>query len=717
MKLAWRVAAVLVALASAALIAAYSVVVPAFEAPDEPGHFRYVHILASGAGLPVQGQAGDYDPEFSQPPLYYGLQALVAKLISGEGAPVPDFAHNNPYQNATASGNVNLYSHPAGEGFPWSGQVLQLHAMRLVNLLFAAVALAATYGIGRELRLSPGLALAASATLGLLPQFDFIAGALNADNAITAASALALYLFLHGLGRPPGTRAGVLLGLAAAAAMLSKLSGLAVLLFAVGFLLWRAWRERKPGFVAQAAVCSAVALTLGGWWYIRNLALYGDVLGWRPMLTAIGAMLRPRTLNPFEATAVLLQRAPTAVGVFGWNNLRLPTGVYLGVAVVAAAAVLGLLLARAGAPAEPGLAGGRLQLVLLLVWTGLFAASLIRWVEVNADAAQWRLLFPAFPALAVLLIVGLSRLARTLAMLAPVAMAGLSAACLLFVVRPAYLPEPAYRGPIQHQLNARFGDHLELAGYDDPLPREPRPGEPVALTLYWRALQPMDLDNIVDLVALDAMGQPAFKESTWPQDGRAPTSTWQLGQIVHDRHVLRGTPRLAPGAYTFFLDVFQPLDGAPRLPLGAGGTTLNLGRVLVPPPQAGVTPSPAANFGGRLALLEFSYNSAVDEQAQVTIDWQVIGPLERDYTVFVHLLDTAGKLVSQSDSQPDGGRFPTSLLPAGLRVQDRHSLPVNGLPEGRYQLEIGVYDARTGARLKLVGGETDSLVFPEVLGR
>jgi len=227
----------------------------------------------------------------------------------------------------------------------------------------------------------------------------------------------------------------------------------------------------------------------------------------------------------------------------------------------------------------------------------------------------------------------------------------------------------------------------------------------------------MDLDNIVDLVALDAMGQPAFKESTWPQDGRAPTSTWQPGQIVRDRHVLPGRPRLAPGAYTFFLDVFQPLEGAPRLPLSAGGTTLTLGRFLVPPPQTGIAPSPAANFGGRLAVLGFTYNSPVDEQVQVTIDWQVIGPLERDYTVFVHLLDTAGKLVSQSDSQPDGGRFPTSLLAAGLRVQDRHSLPVNGLPEGHYQLEIGVYDAQTGARLKMAGAETDSLVLPELLGR
>ncbi|MFI5269186.1 MAG: glycosyltransferase family 39 protein, partial [Chloroflexota bacterium] len=526
----------------------------------------------SGGGLPVQGQAGDYEPEFSQPPLYYAIESVMAKLIPASGATVPDFAHHNPYQNATPNGNVNLYSHPASEGFPWTGQILQLHAMRLVNLLFVAVTLAATYGIGREVGLSPGLALAAGAALGLLPQFDFIAGVVNADNAITAASALALYLLLRGLGRPPSAHAGVLLGLATAAAMLSKLSGLGVLLLVVGFLLWRAWRERKPGFVAQAAVCGATALALGGWWYIRNVALYGDILGWRPMLTAIGAMLRPRTLSPFEAAAVVLGQAPTAVGVFGWNNLRLPAGAYLLVAGIVAAGVLGLLLSvplpprweRNGKGVAVGDAAFRrgtiLRLILLLAWIILFAASLVRWVEVNADAAQWRLLFPAFPALAVVLMLGLARLSRALAALIPLATAGLSAASLLLVVGPAYRAEQAYAGPIQHQLNVRYGDRLDLVGYDDPQPRAPQPGQPVALTLYWRALEPLELDDIVDLVALDVANQPAFKESTWPLDGRAPTSTWLPGQIVRDRHILPGTPHLAPGAYTFFLDVFQPLE-------------------------------------------------------------------------------------------------------------------------------------------------------------
>jgi len=723
-KLAWRLLAVLAALASAGLIAGYSIVTPAFEAPDEPGHFRYVQALASGGGLPVQGQAGDYDPEFSQPPLYYLIESVAAKVLPAAGAPVPGFDHHNPYQNTTVQGNVNLYSHPVAEQFPWSGQILQLHAMRLANLLFAAVTLAATYGIGRELGSSPGLAGAAAAVVGFLPQFDFIAGALNADNAITAASSAALHLLLHGIGRPPSKRAGVLAGIAIAAAMLSKLSGLAVLPLAAGFLLWRAWRERKLGFVAEAAIAAGVALIAGGWWYVRNLVLYGDVLGWQPMLTAIGAMLRPQALSPIEAGAVLLREAPTALGVFGWNNLRLPMAVYLLAGGFALAAVLGLATyAPRPGQWERSASGAHdrwLRAGLLVAWVAVFSASLIRWVEVNTDAAQWRLLFPAFPVLAVLLILGLSRLTRVLAVLTPMAMAGLSAASLLLVVRPAYLPEPAYDGPIQHQVNVRFGDRLELAGYDDPRPRNPTPGQPVALTLYWRALQPLALDDVVDLVALDAAKQQAFKQPTWPLAGRAPTSTWQPGHIVRDRHVVPGTPGLAPGAYTFFLDVFQPLAGAPRLPLAGGGTTLKLGRFLVLPPQTGAPPSAKANFGGSLALLGFTYSDAFGEPVQtvqVNLDWQVTGPVARDYTVFVHLLDTSGKLVSQSDSQPDAGRFPFSLLPVGLRVHDRHALPVEGLTEGHYQLEIGVYDPGTGARLKIAGGETDSLVFPEVLGR
>lgn len=707
--MAWRAAGLLVAAASVALIVGYSFVVPAFEAPDEPGHFRYVERLAAGGGLPVQGAAGDYDPEFSQPPLYYAVEALVVKVLPGAGTPVPAFARQNPYQNATPSGNANLYSHPASEGFPWTGQILQLHTMRLANVLFALATLASTYGIGRELGLKPVLAVAAGGVLGLLPQFDFISGALNADNAITAAAAAALYLLLRSWDRPPSRREGVLLGLVTGAAMLSKLSGLGVLALVTIALVWRAWREKKRGFLTEAAICAGVSLAAAGWWYGRNLASYGDPLGWQPMLTAIGAMLRPRALSPLGAAAALLRQAPTGLGVFGWDNLRLPWGVYIAAGIVAALAAAGLIRALRHLR-DP-------RVGLLLAWIAIFGASLVRWVEVNTDAAQWRLLFPAFPALAVLLVLGLSRISRLLAGSAPAALAGLSAASLMLVVRPAYMADPAYSGPIQHQLNVLFGDRLELVGYDEPQPQHVAPGQPVAITLYWRARQPLPRDDSVDLAALDADGQRGLKESTWPQYGRAPTSGWQPGQIIRDRHTLVSSGRpLAPGAYTLFVDVFEPLRGAPRLRLPDGGTTFSLGRFLVLPPLAAAVPSAPASFGGSLALLDITSGSPRPGALEVTLDWLVRQPLGRDYTVFVHLLNAGGKVVSQSDGQPDGGRFPTSLLPAGIRVRDTHTLALPELQDSPYALEIGVYDVTTGRRLPVDGTDRDSFVKRIKLG-
>jgi 4-amino-4-deoxy-L-arabinose transferase-like glycosyltransferase len=728
-KGAWRAAPVALAAAMTALIAGWSVTVPAFEAPDEPGHFRYVQQLAQGRGLPVQGRDGDYDPEFSQPPLYYGVQAAVARLVPSEGAPVPDWDRHNPYQNRTVEGNVNLYSHPPSERFAWSGPILQLHVMRLVNLLFAGVTVAATYGIARETGLAPGLSSAAAGLVGLLPQFDFIAGALNADNAVTAFAALALWLLLRWVNRPAGFVVGALLGLAAGAAMLSKVSGLAVAGLVMVAMLWRAWRQRQPALALQAGLAGGVAAAGAGWWYLRNLLLYGDALGWQPMLAAIGAMLRPEPLSPLQAALALLRQWPTGIGVFGWNNLRLPSlayalaGTFAGLAwiglagLVAGPWALGAMRSAAAggheraakglALAERRWGAGALQpraLGVLCLWPAVFAVSLVRWVEVNADAAQWRLLFPAFPAIAVLATMGLSQLAKPLAALAPAVLAGFSAASLLLVVRPAYMPQPAYGGPIQHQLNVRFGEAIELAGYDDPQPRSAHPGQPITLNLYWRALGQIGADDVIHLAGLDVANQPGLEESTWPQQGRAPTSSWTPGRIVRDRHVLK-TDGLAPGVWNLLLDTFEPREGAPRLPVSTGGTTLNVGRFLILPPQPSAPrASPEASFGSSLALLQHTLSREGD-RLSVALRWRVVAPLDRDYTVFVHALDGAGRLTAQNDSQPAGGRFPTSLLPAGTQIEDVHTLD---LPPDAAQLEIGVYDVGTGARLGL-GGDGDAL--------
>ncbi len=56
----------------------YSMIVPIFEAPDEPAHFLYANDLAAGKGLPIL----DYSKspkEYHQSPLYYWLVAGILR--------------------------------------------------------------------------------------------------------------------------------------------------------------------------------------------------------------------------------------------------------------------------------------------------------------------------------------------------------------------------------------------------------------------------------------------------------------------------------------------------------------------------------------------------------------------------------------------------------------------------------------------------------------
>ncbi|HLY67025.1 MAG TPA: hypothetical protein VKU60_15935, partial [Chloroflexota bacterium] len=512
----------------------------------------------------------------------------------------------------------------------------------------------------------------------------------------------------------------------------------------IAFLLWRAWRERRPRLVGHAALAGALALALGGWWYARNLALFGDALGWAPMLHAIGPMQRPQPLNAVQAAAVLLQQRATALGVFGWNNLRLLPWVYLAGDAAALLALAGLAAglvhscrkALAACPSEersdaksrhqalPINKRGRFfaslrmtEVWILPLWIVVFGASLVRWAAFNTDAAQWRLLMPAFPAIAVLLVLGLYRLILAWVVLVPASLAGLSVASLLFVIRPAYTPDPPYTGPIQHPLNVRFGNALELAGYDDPAPRSLPRGQPVTITLYWRALAPISEDDIVDLAALDASGQAGWKESTWPEEGRAPTTGWRVGQVVRDLHVLEDAT-LAPGVWNLQLDVYRPVEGAPRLPIDAtGDTTVDVGRFLVNPPQtAASSAAPDAAFEGNLALLSHRQLRSGGD-LQVGLRWASTGSIDRDYTVFVHLLDSKGKLLAQDDSQPGGDRFPTSLLSAETTIDDPHVLNISGVAAGNYQIEVGLYDARTGQRLRLRNSPADAFTWDVQLAK
>ncbi len=89
-----------------------------------------------------------------------------------------------------------------------------------------------------------------------------------------------------------------------------------------------------------------------------------------------------------------------------------------------------------------------------------------------------------------------------------------------------------------------------------------------------------------------------------------------------------------------------------------------------------------------------------DDLLRVDLYWQPDQPATADVTSFVQLLTVEGEKVAQSDHQPGGVYYPSSLWRPGETLLDRHELtiPPNAAP-GPYRLLVGLY--------RQVNGETE----------
>ena len=80
--------------------------------------------------------------------------------------------------------------------------------------------------------------------------------------------------------------------------------------------------------------------------------------------------------------------------------------------------------------------------------------------------------------------------------------------------------------------------------------------------------------------------------------------------------------------------------------------------------------------------------------------WRATARPDRDYTIFIHVLDSAGKMVAQQDVMPANNASRTSGWQPGQFVADLHTipLPLEALP-GEYHIVMGMYNWKTGVRL------------------
>jgi hypothetical protein len=191
---------------------------------------------------------------------------------------------------------------------------------------------------------------------------------------------------------------------------------------------------------------------------------------------------------------------------------------------------------------------------------------------------------------------------------------------------------------------------------------------------------------------------------------------WYLQQVEGVRSDLAGVfPLLLaePG----WLDVGQAVDSALSTgrpvylikPMPGLEVKAELGQAdpsgLTPVLGPAVTGPPAfvedVVFGDAVRLLGFDVQRD-GETMQIDLHWQPLRPLEADYTSFVQLLAASDEKVAQSDHQPGGVYYPTSLWQPGETLRDRHTLLLPAAaPPGPYRLLVGLYQLIDGEIIPL----------------
>jgi 4-amino-4-deoxy-L-arabinose transferase-like glycosyltransferase len=127
-----------------------------------------------------------------------------------------------------------------------------------------------------------------------------------------------------------------------------------------------------------------------------------------------------------------------------------------------------------------------------------------------------------------------------------------------------------------------------------------------------------------------------------------------------------------------------------------GGVLVFQGQGYRPPPDMAVTRELDANFGDQLRLTGYALSTLYPQPGQeVTLQlyWQAIHP-ERNYAVFVHVVGTDGRGLTQVDGVPFLGLYDmTTHWPRDRAVVDERYITIPaGTPPGRYRLQVGLYD-------------------------
>jgi 4-amino-4-deoxy-L-arabinose transferase-like glycosyltransferase len=214
-------------------------------------------------------------------------------------------------------------------------------------------------------------------------------------------------------------------------------------------------------------------------------------------------------------------------------------------------------------------------------------------------------------------------------------------------------------------------------------PRVLQPGLDVDVSLWWEGAGPTPVPVTWSL-------RREGESVALQEAARGPWAKAHPDRVLRDRRRLTVPVDAPRGEWELVAEV------------GADGAETSLGMVFV----AGLERDFSAPAPGLEADVEFEGQARLVGLAQappaarpggeliVELLWDCLAPLDRDYTVFVQLVNAEGRTLASHDGPPASGTRPTRGWLPGETVHDVHTLTIPpDTPAGTYSLIAGLYRA------------------------
>jgi hypothetical protein len=292
----------------------YSVLMPIWEAPDEPTHYHLAWSVARRGEFPTL----ESNYEAHQPRVYYYLAASVIRLLDKINPKLSDY-----YLPIVYKQNLRVPE----PRYDWNATnyrfLLGVYMLRWMGMILGALALWLNWKTFSYIENEKsGMRIAALALAALTPQYLHIMASVNNDTLGTLAGAFLFYLAVRSLKTNSITVTLLSILFAILLPLTTKITvlpvGLAVLAVLAGRHLIRRERKKQLLVVGGIALSIAFILSVIYFFFPQTIEIVWNEISWRLFSFRKGAFTQS------SLGFILRQIAQTYWGLVGWLAIGLP---------------------------------------------------------------------------------------------------------------------------------------------------------------------------------------------------------------------------------------------------------------------------------------------------------------------------------------------------------------------------------------------------------